>query len=79
MEHPPHGSPSFEQDPYPKMIIVVIVIAIALFMLIAGVMAYDFVSRANKARTAPVRIMEESAPPAPGEPGVNGARIPVTP
>lgn len=79
MEQPQQGSPRFEQDPYPRMIIVVVAVAIALFLLIAGIMAYDFVSRANRARTTPVQIMEEPAAPAPDGPGTRGTQTEVTP
>ena len=37
----PHGNP----DPYPRMIIVLVAITMLLFLLVAGVMFYDFVLR----------------------------------
>lgn len=78
MSQPQPDPPHFEQDPFPRMIIVVVVIAIALFFVIAGIMAYDFISRASDARVAPVH-MDEAAPPAPDVPGTDSAAMPVSP
>ncbi|HNR31519.1 MAG TPA: hypothetical protein PKI11_11575 [Candidatus Hydrogenedentes bacterium] len=40
-----HPDQRFERDPFPRMIIVLIIVTVILFLLIAGVMAYDFILR----------------------------------
>jgi len=45
--------PAFEKDPYPKMIVFCIVLSAILFLLIAGVMFFDFFYRLQRQQPAP--------------------------
>lgn len=67
--------PQTERDPYPKMIIVLIAVTLVLFLLVAGVMVYDFVNRGRSPSNAPGTMRVENGPPdsagtMPGDGGV---------
>ncbi|MFP4499607.1 MAG: hypothetical protein ACLFTT_01280 [Candidatus Hydrogenedentota bacterium] len=73
----PPGAPQFERDPYPKMIIAVIVVTVLLFFVVMGLVVYDLATRAQEEpvdTTAPF-IPEDNPPP--GAPMPENA--PVTP
>lgn len=58
------SSPRSERDPYPKMIIAVIAITLLLFLLVAGVMAYDFIARGRTPSALPASAITDDEPPA---------------
>lgn len=65
--------PRAERDPYPKMIIVLIAVTLLLFLLVAGVMVYDFAARGRSPSTVPgTALMNDEPPDSAGTPAHNG-------
>ena len=64
-EQPGPPFPTNERDPFPKMIIVCAMISAVLFVIIASVLAYDFVQRQKRTihENAPALVTPSPIPP----------------